>query len=55
METMTERPGVNHALHIVLTLLTLGFWLPVYAVILIAQSARTKRAYREAAPVRPDR
>lgn len=33
-------PPVNHALHIILCLLTAGLWLPVYLVILLNQSAR---------------
>ena len=38
---------VNHALHIVLSIITLGFWLPVYALILIAKSWRNRQKYVE--------
>lgn len=39
---------VNHVLHIILTVLTFGLWLLVYIPILIGQSVRNKREYREA-------
>lgn len=32
------RKPINHALHIVLTVLSAGLWLPVYLVILLARS-----------------
>lgn len=32
------RPKINHALHIVLTILSAGLWLPVYLVILLSRS-----------------
>lgn len=35
---VAERPKVNHALHIVLTVLSAGLWLPVYLIILLSRS-----------------
>ena len=41
-----EPPPVNHALHIVLALLTGGLWLIPYAIILIDHGSRVKAARR---------
>jgi len=38
-----DTPKVNHALHIVLSILTAGFWLPIYAIILIVNGSKAKR------------
>lgn len=27
-----ERPGTNHVLHIILSLLTLGLWIPIWSI-----------------------
>ena len=32
----TQKKGVNHALHFILTLVTLGLWLPVWLIVAIA-------------------
>lgn len=37
---MPSRPGVNHPLHLVLTLLTCGLWAPVWIVMAIVEAAR---------------
>jgi hypothetical protein len=36
--------GPNHALHLVLTLLTCGMWLPVWLIVAVASSPRTRVA-----------
>lgn len=38
--------GPNHALHLVLTLLTCGMWLPVWLIVAIASPSRTSVAGR---------
>lgn len=35
---VAQRPPVNHALHIVLSLLSCGLWLPIYLIILLSRS-----------------
>lgn len=37
-------PPVNHALHIVLSILTAGLWLFVYAVVLIMHGRKVKQS-----------
>lgn len=32
----TQKKGVNHTLHFILTLVTLGLWLPVWIIVAIA-------------------
>lgn len=39
---------VNHALHVILTILTAGAWLLVYVPILLVHGHRAKKAYRQA-------
>lgn len=34
--TQSEKKRVNHTLHFILTLVTLGLWLPVWLIIAIA-------------------
>lgn len=43
---MAVKP-VNHPLHIILSILTLGFWLLVYVPILLVNGSRKKREYRK--------
>lgn len=31
-QTLWARPGTNHMLHLVMTLITLGFWLPIWLI-----------------------
>ena len=33
-----NRKGVNHVLHLILTIITLGVWLPVWIILAIANS-----------------
>ncbi|AHJ86488.1 hypothetical protein ST20ES_35 [Mycobacterium phage 20ES] len=35
----------NHALHLVLSLVTCGMWLPVWAVVAMVNSGRTRKVY----------
>jgi len=35
---VNQRKQVNHALHLILTLLTCGLWLPVWIIVAIAKS-----------------
>ncbi|ARQ94607.1 membrane protein [Mycobacterium phage Journey13] len=35
----------NHAMHLVLSLITCGMWLPVWIVVAMVNSSRTRRVY----------
>lgn len=44
MHTQTTRRGANHGLHVALTLITCGMWLPVWAVVAVIGRRTTVRS-----------
>lgn len=40
---MHTRPGINHVLHLILSIITLGFWLVVWLILAIAKGAERPR------------
>jgi len=42
MCVMEKRSKINHGLHIVLSVITAGFWLIIYALVLLTSSSKPK-------------
>jgi hypothetical protein len=49
---MTQKPPLNHPMHIGLCILTAGLWLPIYGLLLVMDGTR-QRDQRAAATARP--
>jgi len=44
--SLIRRKGVNHVLHLLLTLVTLGLWLPVWVVLSAMNNERSQSGWR---------
>ena len=47
MQLLSKKKSTSHVLHIILSLITVGFWVPVWIIVTLSNSIENRRIDRE--------
>lgn len=47
MQLLSKKKSTSHVLHLVLSLITVGFWIPVWILVTLSNSIENRRIDRE--------
>ena len=47
MQLLSKKKSTSHVLHLILSLITVGFWIPVWIIVTLSNSIENRRIDRE--------
>lgn len=47
LQLLSKKKSTSHVLHLILSLITLGFWVPVWIIVTLSNSIENRRIDRE--------
>lgn len=47
MQLLSKKKSTSHVLHLILSLITVGFWIPVWILVTLSNSIENRRIDRE--------
>ena len=47
MQLLSKKKSTSHVLHLILSLITVGFWVPVWIIVTLSNSIENRRIDRE--------